>query len=349
MIILAACSAKKENTSATETNEINKEFLSHIETVEAIPCNPEETLTLTGKVECDPENIVRYIPLVHGIVEHTNFSLGDKVRKGQPLLDIRSSELSALLSEFVTLESELEVSKRNLQNTQSMYDDKMLSEKELLEAKVKFRQDQAAFERVKNDLSLYQYKDNGVFSILAPMSGYIVDKQVASGSPVSSEGNPLFVIADLNKVWITANVYSGDLQMVRENTPVKITALSYPDEVFTGKIDALSQVFDPEEKVLKARIVMSNAQLKFKPEMAVVIRLENKISGQQQIAIPSQSLIFDDDKYFVIVEESPEHFKICPVELSGNRDQKSYIRSGLESGDKVVVKNQLLIFTKIKS
>ena len=342
--LFTACKHSKDNTQKMSEEENKAAFLSKVKTVEASLSNREIELTLTGKVEYDPERVIRYTPLVHGIVERTYFSLGDKVQKEQALLDIKSSDLSALLSEKISLESEMQVAQRNLQSAQSMYDDKMLSEKELLESQSEFRQAQAAYERAKTDLSLYKYKEDGIFSILAPMSGYIVDKQVASGAPVSSDDNPLFTIADLSKVWITANVYAGDLQLVQEGIPVEITALAYPDETFYGKINAVSQVFDPEEKVLKARIIMSNENLKFKPEMSVVIRLKNK-KAERQITIPSKALIFDNNQYFVVVEQSPGSFKIQPVELSGNLGEVSYIRSGLENNDKVVVENQLLIYS----
>ncbi|MDR0541740.1 MAG: efflux RND transporter periplasmic adaptor subunit [Dysgonamonadaceae bacterium] len=346
LFFFISCSNQVKTMDSGEKATVHPKFLESVKTEKAVFAHQVTELTLTGKVEYDPEKVIHYIPLVHGVVERTYFSPGDKVQKGQPLLDIRSSELSALLSEMISLESELAVEQRNLQSSQGMYDDKMLSEKELLEAKARFRQVQVSCERAKNDLSLYRRKDGGIFSILAPMSGYIVDKQVASGSPVSSEGNPLFTVADLNKVWITVNVYAGDLLHVQAGTPVEITVLSYPGEVFAGKIDALSQVFDSEEKVLKARIIMSNEALKFKPEMAVVVRLKNR-TDERLIAVPSAALIFDNNHYFVVVEESSGEFRIQPVELGGGHEQASYIRSGLAEGEKVVVRNQLLIYEEL--
>jgi len=340
IFLLTACSGKKE----TNKSENNSAFLSNVKTVEASLSNREVELTLTGKVDYDPERVIHYVPLVQGVVEQTRFSLGDKVQKGQALLDIKSSDVSALYSDMISLESDLGVAKRDLQSAQGMHDDKMLSDKEFLESQAKFRQAQVAYERAQNNMSLYKLKENGVFSILSPMTGYIVDKQVASGSPISPDGGSLFTVADLSKVWITASVYAGDLQFVQENMSVEITALSYPGEVFNGKINALSQVFDPDEKVLKARIVMDNSQLKFKPEMSVIVRLKNT-KVEKQVTIPSKALIFDNDKYFVVVEKSSGEFQIQPVELEGNYDSMSYIRSGLQEKDKVVVENQLLIYS----
>ncbi|MDR0540604.1 MAG: efflux RND transporter periplasmic adaptor subunit [Dysgonamonadaceae bacterium] len=348
LCIFASCSSKKDECKNETTNVVSPAFLANVKTVKASIGSQEEDLTLTGKVEYDPDRVINYAPLVGGIVEKTYFSLGDKVQKGQILLDIRSSDLSQLQADYITLEAESEVAGRERQQAQSLYNDKMLSEKELLEAQSKLKQAQASLERVKNDLSMYIHKGNGLFSIKAPMSGYIVHKNAASGSPVSSDGNPLFTIADLSKVWITANVYAGDLQSVQENMPVNISSLSYPNEVFEGKVDALSQVFDPEEKVLKARIVMPNKHLKFKPEMSVIVHLKNK-KAVRQVAIPSEALIFDNNAYFVVVADSNNNLKIKQVELSGAHGQTTYIRSGLTENENVVVKNQLLIYEGLLS
>ena len=347
IIFFTACTSKKDNTQKADNEEINPAFFSNIKTVKATPSNQEIELTLTGKVEYDPERVIYYTPLVQGIIERTYFSSGDKVQKGQPLLDIKSSDLSGLLSEMISLESEMEVAKRNLQSAQSLFDDKMLSEKELLESQAGLRQAQAALERTKTDMSLYKHKGDGAFSILAPMTGYIVDKQVASGSPVSPDGGSLFTIADLSKVWITVNVYAGDLQLVQEGIPVEITALAYTGEIFSGKINALSQVFDPEEKVLKARIVMSNDDLKFKPEMQVVVKLINK-THYNFLSIPTDALIFDDNRHFVVIETEPDKFEIKEVQLQGHYQKNTYIRSGLSENDVLVVKNQLLIYAELK-
>lgn len=224
----------------------------------------------------------------------------------------------------------------------------MLSEKELLEAKNNLLQVKSSLQRIKNDMAVYgTNKGNGTFSIHAPISGYIVGKSVASGSSVSMESEPLFTVADLSTVWITANVYAGDLLHVKEGMEVEIRTLSYPDEIFKGKIHTLSQVFDPEEKVLKARIRMVNKDLKFKPEMAVIVTLKNE-ENQPFISVPSDALIFDDNKYFIVVREGEEAFQIKEVKLKGHYQGTTYLSAGLSENEEIVIRNQLLIYTGLK-
>lgn len=348
MLLLSACTKDSSKKGVQEKQSNNEAFLKNITTVAAELSNQAQELTLAGKVECDPEKVINYTPLVNGIVDRTFFSLGDKVQQGQKMLTIRSTELSSLLAEKITMETEEKLAERELKGAQSMYNDGMLSEKELMEAQGKLKQTQTALNKIKADISVYgENNRNGSFSIKAPASGYVINKNISSGTTISEGGEPLFTIADLSIVWIIANVYAGNLQFVHEGMDVEITSLSYPGEVFTGKITSIPQIFDREEKVLKARIVMQNKELKFKPEMSVVVTLKNE-NQAKCIAIPSQALIFDDNRYFVIIEKAKDQFISKEVTLQGHNSQTSYIASGLSEGDKIVTRNQLLIYSGIK-
>jgi cobalt-zinc-cadmium efflux system membrane fusion protein len=128
--------------------------------------------------------------------------------------------------------------------------------------------------------------------------------------------------------------------------PVEIRTSAYPDEVFHGKIDVMSQVFDPEERVLKARIVMPNADLRLKPEMAVDLTLRD--SRETRMAtVPSKALIFDDNRYFV-VRQTFDGFSIRGVTPHAHIGDTSYIEAGLEAGDKVAVTDNILMYSKLK-
>jgi len=332
-ISLMACSGGKNNVDEEQGN-INEAFLQHVKTTKAKLSNPQEELILTGRVESNPNKVIHYAPLISGVITRTFFSLGDKVNRGQTMLHIRSAELSALQSELV-------VARRNLQSAESMFEDRLISEIELIEAR-------AEYERLQADLSLFgENLGGGVFAIKAPMTGYVVEANASSGSTVAEGDEPLFTIADLSTVWIMGNVHASDLLFVREGMEVEITTISYPGEVFPGKINAISRVFDPEERVLRARIVMPNDELKFKPEMSVMIRVKNQ-RNTLYIAIPSDALIFDNNRNHVVVEESAGQFAIREVTLQSHHNQTTYISSGLKESENVVIKNQLLIYNHLK-
>ncbi|MCD8166728.1 MAG: efflux RND transporter periplasmic adaptor subunit [Bacteroides sp.] len=305
-------------------------------------------MTLTGKVISDPDKTIRYVPLVSEVIERTWFSLGERVKKGEKLMDIRSTDLSALEADLIGAEADAAVARREAESARSMHADGILSQRELLEVEARLKQAEALTNKLKADISVFgSSRGNGLFTVSSPIDGYIIDKSVATGSTVSAEGEPAFAIADLSTVWIIANVYASNLSFVREGMEAVITTLSYPGEEFPGTITTLSQVFDPEDKALKARIVMENPGLRLKPEMSVVITLKEKYTDHR-VTVPSDVVIFDNDAYYVVVREAEDHFTIRRVVPAGHSGTSTFLASGLSAGEHVVATNPLLIYSELK-
>jgi cobalt-zinc-cadmium efflux system membrane fusion protein len=334
-LFLIACGNNKQTVDTRHTTSesiIAEAFLKEVVTANAVSKPLQQELTLTGKVIADPDRTISYSPLVSGVVVRSYFTLGDRVSRGQTMLDIRSAELSGL-------QSELTIAQRNLQSAEALFESGIATEREVIEAR-------ATYEKLQADLALYgENKGNGVFSITAPMSGYVIEKNGNTGSTVSADSEPLFSIADLSTVWVVANIYAGNLQSVREGQSVEITSIAYPGEVFSGKIDFISQVFDPEDKTLKARIVMPNPELKLKPEMMAVVKVLNE-SVVEMTTVPSNAVIFDNNRHFVITGN--RDFAIREVVPFNRHNGITYISAGLEPGEEVVIKNQLLIYNELK-
>lgn len=343
LLLVYACINKKESQPHEEANNT---FLSGITTEKAKADNEQQELILSGKVESDPDKEINYVSLISGVIDRVYFSLGDKVNKGQALFDIRSTELTALRSELIALISEIKIAERELDTAGELYESDMISEKEMLEAEAKVHQLQAAESRIKSDMSFYSSNNDGTFSIKSPITGYITRKNVSSGSTVSTDSEPLFTIVDLSNVWVTANVYASDLTFINEGMKAEVTSLSYPDEIFGGEISKISHVFDPEDKALKARIRLTNDDLKLKPEMPVVVKLKSE-ANNLMVSIPSDALIFDNNRYFVIAK-LPTGFEIREVSLHGHNNKTTYISSGLMEGEDIVIKNHLLLYSEIK-
>lgn len=343
---VVACGGNPQTETEAGTG-LNETFASKVKTVKAVAGGETRELTFAGRVSSNPDLTVNYSPLVNGVIVRTLFSLGDKVTKGQVMLDIRSTELSALQSELIALETSLQVAERELKGAEAMFADKMLSEREFLESQGKVRQAKAAYEKAKADISVYGTdKDGGVFSVVAPATGYVIAKRGTAGETVFADSEPLFAIADLQEVWVVTHIYAGNLRFVTEGMEADITSVSYPNEVFRGKIDALGQVFDPEDKTLKARIVLPNAELKLKPGMSVVVKLRERTTTET-VSLPSEAVIFDNDAYSVVVRQD-DGFAVRQVTVCGQYGNSTYLGSGIEPGEEVVIRNQLLVYNELK-
>jgi cobalt-zinc-cadmium efflux system membrane fusion protein len=159
-------------------------------------------------------------------------------------------------------------------------------------------------------------------------------------------GDYLFTISDLKDVWVNANVFEDDIAKVKEGYDVDVYTLTYPDKSFKGKIDKLSEVLDPTTKAMKVRVRLSNAEGLLKPSMFAKVVVTNE-EKEKALCIPTKALISQDSKNFVVVYKGPDNMKITEVSISKIIGEKTFIKGGLNEGDKLIVTNQLLVFQQL--
>jgi cobalt-zinc-cadmium efflux system membrane fusion protein len=180
--------------------------------------------------------------------------------------------------------------------------------------------------------------------IIAPRNGYVLEKKISSGAFIRNDNaDNLFSIGDIGDVWIWANVYESDIAKVKEGYIAKVTTLSYPDSVFTGKVDKISQVLDPQSKVMKVRIVLPNKTLSLKPEMFANVSIENK-EGQPALCIPTTAIVSDFGKNYVVLYRGNCDLKVKEISVLKTISEKTFLSGGLEEGDRFLSSNQVLFF-----
>lgn len=304
-------------------------------------------VTLTGEISYNPDQMVQFVSWVEGVTVQTHFSLGEYVKKGQVLATIKSPELNTLAADAKRIAAELKVAQRDLERTTGLHSDHIASEMELVQAQSAIEMLEAELAGIRSNLALFHPdQTQGIFELRSPASGYIVAKNINPGMPIN-DGDNLFTVSGLADVWVMANVHAADMQFVKEGMEVGIRTLAYPDEVFQGQISALSQVFDSEERVLKARIVIANEGLKLKPGMSADITVERR-SGTTAAVIPASAVIFDDNQYFAVVYAGDCDLQLRRLSLTARDNQWYFVDEGVEAGEQVVSRNHLLIYERIK-
>jgi membrane fusion protein, heavy metal efflux system len=350
-ILLTSCKNPEEQSSNSENKNycLDENFKSKIELEQPKKQFAAEGIPLTGAIEPNPDKVIHFVSLVGGIISNTNFSLGDKVTKGQVLAELRSTELSELQSQTISILSQIKVAEKHLQSMQSMYDDGIASQKDLMEAQSGLEVMKAEKERIKANLSLFSASpEKGVFQIKSPTSGIVTAKSISSGTQISAEGEPLFTISDLSEVWVLINVYATNVMNIEAGMQVHIKTLSYPDEIFEGKIAAISQVLDADAKVLKARVVLQNTNLKLKPGMIVDVTALKELKTEA-ISISTSAMVFDNNQNYVVVHKGDCEIEIRLVEILTKSNGITFLSGGLSENEKVISKNHLLIYEQIKN
>lgn len=352
-MLLTNC--QKSTTEATITADkkpyCSTEELKKTLSFETVSLRPiEETLALTGNIQYDIDQTTPFVSLLDGVVTATYFSLGDYVKKGQILAEIKSSSLNEIQDESRAINSQIKVAQRHLSSVQSMFNDGIASQKDLLEAESELDMLKSKMQSNRSTMELYSASsDKSVFAIRAPSNGYIVSKNISPGMPVAGADDELFTISNLSEVWVMANVYATNMRHVSTNMPVTVKTLAYPDEAFDGKITSISQVFDQDERVLKAKIVMKNTDMKLKPGMSADIILGLNASDKKSIAVPNQALVFENNQNYVVVYKDDCSLEVRLVKIRAKNDFYTYIEEGVAENEVVVTKNQLLLLEEINN
>ena len=102
--------------------------------------------------------------------------------------------------------------------------------------------------------------------ILAPIGGYVLKKNVVAGQYVN-EGAVMFEIAELDQVWVKAQVFEDQVMMVRVGQAVTATISGFPGEVFPGRVSFVAPFIEPTVQGAEVRYTLENPGHRLRPGM----------------------------------------------------------------------------------
>jgi len=347
LLLLTACEEKK----APEKKEgpfCLSDSMQHMITIDSAKiCSIDDELHLSGAVAFDENKVVKIFPNSSGHVAEVKVTLGDKVIAGQVLAVIKSADVAGNYNDLSSAEADVNITKRQLDNQEALYKGGISSQKEYEEAKQNHDKAMAARNKIQSLITINgggNMQAGGIYYIKAPISGYIVEKKVNAGNFIRPDmTDNMFTVSDLKEVWIWANVFEADISKVKEGYDARVSTLAYPGKDFIGKIDKVSNVLDPNNKVLRIRIKLSNKDFLLKPEMFTNVTISN-ILNQTAVCIPTTSLVEENSKTYVILYNNNCDLKVSEVEIIKKTGEKAYIKSGVAPGQKLLTHNALLIY-----
>lgn len=339
-IVFMSCGSHQQEP-AKDTNTISDSLIKNVQTAPVVTEDVSDVIKLNGKIEADENKQARVFSLVSGRITALKVELGDYVHKGQVLAVLKSIEVAGFTNDLSMAESNIILTKKSMETSKDLYDGKLATEQDYLNAKISYNKALSELNRVKEVAAITGGKSSA-YTITAPLSGFIIEKNITNSSEVRSDNNTdLFAIADLSSVSVMANVYEADMNNIHTGDLVKVTTLSNTHKEYTGKIDKIYNVLDPATRTMKVRISMNNPGIVLKPEMFATV-IVNVKSSDQKLAIPSQAIIMDNSKNYVVVKKD-NALAVHEINLIKRIDNKAYI-SGLTDGQLVVISSQVFLY-----
>lgn len=305
----------------------------------------KNSISLSGKIEANEDKWVKVFPVVGGVVEQMKVNLGDYVTKGQVLAVIRSSEIADFQGQLSAAASTLKIAEKNLSSANDMASAGLATSKDVIAAETDLEKAKSELKRLQQTNAIYGSKGNAIQMMVAPMSGYIIEKNVTDNMQFKVDGTmPFFIIGNLEEVWVIANVFESDIAKIKTGYEASVKLIAYKDKVFTGKVDRIFSILDPQSRVMKIRIKIPNTDNLLKPEMFAQININYTDNANTMIAIPASAIIFDKNKNYVMRYIDKCNIETREIEVYKTIGDIAYIKSGLQEGEKIITKYQLLVF-----
>lgn len=351
LLIISSCKEKKNVEEKKSTGFCLSDTAQKMIALDSVKlCDVEDEIQLSGEVSFDENKVNKIFSRSSGQVVECKVSLGDKVAAGQVLAIIRSADVAASYSDISSANTDLAIAKRQLENQESLYKNGIASERELSEAKLNFEKAKAFKHKLEITLNINggsKTSATGLYYLTAPESGFIVEKKVNEGNFIRSDlSDYLFTISNLKDVWVLANVYETDISKVKEGFKVQVTTLAYPDKIFYGRIEKVSEVLDPVNKALKVRIRLDNTAMLLKPEMFTSVIVSN-VTNKKALCVSKSSIIEEGGKSYIIVYKGNCYLTVREVTIEKQVNDKVFINSGISVGEKIVTKGALLVYDEL--
>ncbi len=273
----------------------------------------KEQMSFFGKISADRNSYIDIYPLVGGNVLTVNAELGDYVHKGQVLATIRSTEVAGFQKDLSDAKTDLAEAQNKLRVAQELYEGKLNTRNEVLTAKSELTKAQDQLKRAEAVSTIYNVKNGNIYSVVSPINGYIVQKNINKDMQLRSDrSDNIFDVANTKDVWALVNINETDIDRIDLGMKAEVTTLSYPDKVFHGRIDKIFKIIDPQTNAMQARVVLDNSEGLLVPDSKATIKVNNTLN-ETAVAIPTSAVIFDDNRYFVVLFGSQSNIKVREI------------------------------------
>lgn len=284
-------------------------------------------LELQGSVKTK-QNILVY-PEMPGILKSIAVKEGQKVAKGQLLATIDDGGLS---NQVAQLTATTQLAKTMYERQKSLWDQKIGSEMQFLQAKTNYEAQKNSLEQLK--------KQQSKATIRAPFSGTIDEIFKEPGTVIApGMGAEIFRIVNLNKMYVEAEVPERYITSVKKNKEVKI---NFPvlGKTVNSKINQVGSFINPDNRSFKIEVPVLNEDGNVKPNLTAKLEI-NDYTSQKAVLIP-QSIISENASgaQFVYIIKNKNRKKEAVAE-------RLIIETGKTQGDLIEVTKNLVAGSEI--
>ena len=316
----------------------------NIETGAALTNIIRTEVSAPATVAAKPSMRANILPPAGGRIVQLFINMGQNVRTGQALFEIFSPEIAEVQTEFISARSALLQAERELRRKEDLHKKGIAPLRELEEVSTEHEIAQSEMEGALLKLKIMGIDEDKIgkpLVVRSPINGRVVDLNVAPGEFIAEPEEPLMIIADLSKVWVTANNKEKDIRFVKPDSDVYASFAAYPGEEYEGKVLFVNDILDEDTRTTRVVIEFDNVDMKLKPGMFASVRLLSEPAPR--IVIDQKAVLQRREYNYVYVQNAPFTFEKRKVITGDLIDGKIVILEGLAENEIVVNKNAVML------
>jgi len=308
-------------------------------------------ITVPGTVVPHADRIARVSVRLSATVAEFRKKIGDPVAKDEILAILESREVADAKSEYLAARLTDELQQDLFVRDRMLWDKRVSNEQQFLRSR-----NAAAQTRMKLDIARQKLLALGIAqqeiaalpeepegslrrqAIRSPIAGRVVERKVDLGTAVGRDSleTELFVIVDLDRVWVELAISPADLPAIKEGQPVSISARAVTDKV-DGKIVFISPLLDKETRSARVVAEIANGDGVWRPGSFVTAAIAVEEQAVPLVIPASAVQTIDNEK--VVFVRTPEGFEKRQVGLGRNDDRFVEVVTGLRSGEVIAGSN----------
>jgi RND family efflux transporter MFP subunit len=177
-------------------------------------------------------------------------------------------------------------------------------------------------------------------SINSPASGYIMERAALPNMYVEP-ATRLYILADLSRVWVNAQVFQNDVGRLKRGDGSSITVDAYPERTFQGYVEEILPQVDLTTRTVKVRLAVNNPGVTLKPGMFVNVDLKSALG--RQLVVPSSAVFQTGLRQVVFVDHGNGSLEPTDVRLGARVGDDFVILKGLAAHQRIVVSANFLL------
>jgi cobalt-zinc-cadmium efflux system membrane fusion protein len=295
----------KKNGFTTVTEAQFKSLAMEI----ATPVEQDFDLTIktSGKIDVPPQNRAKVTTFVGGYVKATTLLVGDKVKKGQALLKLQSTEFLDIQKEYVEVMAQLTFLKSEYDRQKTLFDENITSQKNYLKAESDFRSAKAMSQSLRAKLLLLNINpknvENGkltsIITIFAPISGDIVIMNAEVGM-YAAPSDVILEIVDTDHLHLELAVFEKNILNIKLGQKIVFTVPEASKETFNAEVYLVGKSLEGNGRTVNVHAHLEE-EMKQKLLTGMFVEANVIIDSKKGLAVPSEAVTKEDNKSFVLL------------------------------------------------